>query len=386
MSIVWPERNIYEPARIFGRIDYKSFLIKLSYLFILSFPLAFLSFNSILELIPAIPYLFLAMVTDYEPYYTINWQYPAIVIIPFLLSAIFGYTKENSKRTKKKLIITSLLSFILFSPATPLMSQFSIYWTIPNPTSEIHIKHQALSLIEKDATVLAQENIFPHLAERKIIYSVWPTYLEPPEYIVVDVMESFQFYHEPTVEPMREALFKFTNNYNYGIIAMANGLLILKRDYHGPRNILMPLYSSLNIERIRRPFISFQDYFMEVSWFVPDWVNINGDHLLLKKGFIGNAWWGPYITVPPGRYKVEVELSVGEAVSGRIMDILVYYWSANEVYAIKSIFGNQLMFGNKTTISFVFELTKWVPAIEVVGMNYGLTDIYIYSVKFEVIE
>jgi len=257
---------------------------------------------------------------------------------------------------------------------------------MPTPTMETYLKHQALSFVEKNATVLVQENIFPHLAERKVVYSIWPAYLEPPEYIVVDVMNAFQFYHEPSLEPINQALFRLVNDYDYGIIAVANGLLVLKRGYHGQRHILMPLHSSLKIKKAQKPFISFQDCFSENSWVIPDWVAFQGDHLFLKRGNIGNAWWGPYITVPPGRYRVEVELSIDEEVSGCVMDVLVYYWSAGEVYAIRSILGDQLKPGERAVISFDFELTKWVPAIEVVGMSYGITDICVYSVKFEMTE
>ena len=383
MLSVWPERNVYEPAKIFGRIDYKALLVKLSYLLMLSAPLAFLSFYSPLELIPAMPYLFLAMTTDYEPYYTINWQYPALIVVPFFVSAIFSYKRE--KNDKKKIAVAMLIFFLLFSPATPLMSQFSVYWSMPIPTMETYLKHQALSFVEKNATVLVQENIFSHLAEREVVYSIWPVYLEPPEYIVVDVMNAFQFYHEPSLEPINQALFRLVNDYDYGIIAVANGLLVLKKDYHGPRHILMPLHSSLKIKS-QKPFISFQDCFSENSWFIPDWVSFQGDHLFLKRGIIGNAWWGPYITVPPGRYRVEVELSIDEEVSGCVMDILVYCYSAGEVYATRSILGEGLKTGERTVISFDFELTKWVPAIEVVGMSYGITDICVYSVKFEMTE
>jgi|YelNatPaOPRAMG01_1025707.scaffolds.fasta_scaffold11652_4 uncharacterized membrane protein len=390
MNGIWPERLILEPPRIFGNISYDALLLKISYIIIFTAPFAFLSFESPLELIPACPYLFLAMCTDYKPYYTINWQYPAIISVPFVISAVFGVLHLNKiKRIYAKLMASSLLFFVLVAPFSPLMVQFSDDWRVAIPDNEMYLKHQALSFLEADASVLAQENIFPHVAERETAYVIWPENLDPPDYIVFDVL-NWRFYLTPSEKPTRDAVFDLISKYNYGIFAVANGLIVLKKDYEGPSRVLSPLHTSIELNNILKSFIAFEDAFKETRFFVSDWVEVKGDYLFLRQGFSGNAWWGPYITVPPGKFRIQVRFSVDEQFQGPIMRVLAYRWNQSsigtKVYAEKIIVGDDLQPGKVITVTLEFELNHWESSLEIVGESYGNANIKVYEVKFEGIE
>jgi uncharacterized membrane protein len=388
MSIVWPERSVFEPAEVFGKISYNDFLLKISYITILSAPLLFLSFNSPLELLPAAPYLFLAMASDYDPYFTVTWQYPALISVPFFVSAILGYIREDLKRAGLKLIIAMMLFSFLINPLSPLMAQFSMNWAMPVPTSETHVKHQALSILGRNVTVLAQENIFPHVAERKVAYTLWPSHLDPPDYIVVDVLDIL-FYHEPSEESTSEALFKFKDNCSYGIVAVANGLVVLQKDYRGPREILTPLHFSLELDKIRKQFVSYEDYCRETHFFIPDWVKVEGDHLFLNESFAGTAWWGPWVTVPPGKYRIEVHFSVDRYIEEPVLTVGAYHWISVEEkypYFSKTVSGHEIVPGEVNIVILEFEWHDWLPLLEVFGESYGKANIRVYKVEFEMIE
>lgn len=381
MNGFWPERSLYEPARIFGEISYEDVLVKLSYLTVLAAPLAFLQLNSALELVPAAPYLFLAMTTDYSPYYTINWQYPALVSVPFFVSAIFGSAKERPRRAKAKVMIAVAAFFVLLAPGSPLMSQFGRNFTLPIPTRETQLRHQAIAELEPDATVLAQENIFPNVAERQCAYTLWPEGLEPPDYVIFDVQE-YWFYHEPEGHTIKDAALRLLGEHDYGIWASVNGFIVLKRGYDGPKAYSNPVGFSMEIGGLERHFVTFEDHSRETNFFTPDWVRSVGDHLLIEDTYSGPVWWGPYITLPPGRYGVEVVVEADEPIEGPFLEVVVY-WYRHAWYASRVFTGGEVEPGRRSTLRFEFELGSWVPALEVVGRTYGDSVFRVYEVRVE---
>lgn len=381
MAGVWPEREELQPAMIFGRLSYEDILVKISYFAILSAPLAFLSFNSPLELLPALPYIILATTTGYRPYFTIPWQYPALISIPFFVSAIFGGIQEDPRRNQSKLIIFSTLAFLLITPASPLMSRFSANWAPSIPTRETQLKHNALSQLEANASILAQENIFPNIADRETAYTQWPSDLEPPDYIVFDVL-NYLFYYEPVGHTTRDAVFQFLGTGEYGLLTNVNGFMILKRGYEGLKTTPSHLRFSLKFREVRKPFVSFEDSFSETEFFVPSWVEVRKDHLFIKKDIVGGVWWGSWITVPPGNYTVKLHLWVDERADGPLLDINVYQYR-DLLYHTETIQGGEIEPGTINVLTFGFELKKWISALEVGGVSHGNSDLWVYKVEVE---
>ena len=386
MNSVWPDRGVYQPTKIFGQVTFNDVLLKIAYIALLAAPLAFLSFDSPLELLPTVPYLFLALASNYQPYFVIAWQYPALISAPFFVAAIWGWKHQERKGLWKRLVALTLVCFIFFSPGSPFMSPLSINWGFPTPTLEYQLRHQALSSIEGTASVLAQENIFPNIAERKVAYTLWPNNSAPPDYIVVDVLDSM-FYREPGEEPTQNALLRFTEQYDYGVMKVVNGFIILKKDYNGPKEILMPLQTSLVPSQLRKLVVSFEDSFTATHFFIPEWVKVEGDYLVIDRDRSGSVWWGPLITVPPGKYRVEVEYTINENITEPFLNLTSYYWrpaSQNAtVYAEKTVLGSEATPGQKSIAVMEFEVKDWVPSFEIVGTTYGKTDISVYSVKLE---
>ena len=390
MNSVWPQRQVLAPLPLFGVQTFNNFLLKISYIAILTAPLAFLPFASPLELLPAAPYLFLALVTSYQPYFTVTWQYPALISVPFFVAAIWGLTQQNWKKIRLELIVAMMIFVVLLSPGSPLMSQFSVRWTVDLPNSETELRYQALSMIENNATVLAQENIFPNVAQRSVVYTLWPSSSAPPDYIVVDVLETL-FYNSPPDLSTKDAMLSFVQTHDYGVAAIVNGFVILKKNYQGAANVLVPMRISLDIGQFKKKFVAFEDYTKETHFFISDWVEVKDSYLFLNKSVSAVALWGPYITVPPGKYKVEVRYSSGDTPSEPIMGLTVYYWGngpkyPDTTYAEKTVWGNETISGQINTTTMKFELDDWSKPLEIVGTTLGKANLNIYSVVMQEIQ
>lgn len=147
--------------------------------------------------------------------------------------------------------------------------------------------------------MLAQENIFPNIAEREIAYTQWPESMDPPDYMVFDVQD-YLFYHEPVGQTMKDAVLGLLGTGEYGLYTNVNGFMILKKGYEGPKTVSSPLLVRLDFSEARKAFVSFEDSFPEIKFFIPSWVEVKGDHLLIEKGIRGSVWWGPWVTFPRG--------------------------------------------------------------------------------------
>ena len=381
MNAIWPERSVLQPTRLFGVFTYESLLIKVSYLATLAAPLAFLQVNSVLELVPAAPYLVLALATDYPPYYSITWQYSAIVSVPFLVSAIRGSVGEEPRRLRLKLGVAAVVCFALLAPCTPLMSRFGETWRLHLPDEMTRLRHEAIESIPGDASVLAQENIFPNLAERKTAYTLWPPDAELPDYVVFNVHE-YWFYHIPGHRTIQGAALELFASGEYGVYADLDGFIVLRRGHEGPARFRRPLCLVLDPATARNHFVSFEERVPETRFYVPGWVPIEGGSLRLGPGFSGPVWWGPYATVPPGHYTVMVRLEAGELPDEPVLRLQVY-WYQHQLYADRTFWGEHLAEGRPLTAQFDVELTEWVPSLEVVGISYGNAEIRIYEVRLE---
>lgn len=360
MSALWPEKSILQLAKIVGKLSYENLLLKVSYMALLAGPLAFLPLWSPLELLPAAPYFFLAMATDYTPYFTIPWQYPALITIPFFASAIMASSREKPRLTRRKLAASIAFFFLLAAPGSLPMSSFSSNWQLPLPNWETALKHGALSSMEPDASVLAQEDFFPNIAERRVAYTLWPGDLEPPDYIVFDVLD-YLFYYEPGGNTTRDQALRLAGA--YGVAARVNGLVILKRGYAGPETNLAPLRVSLDLQGARKPYVSQEDSYRETRFFVPADVRVQGDHIYVAEGQRGSVFWGPYLTLPPGSYRVTVSFSADTAVQDALFDLRVYCYGA-ETYAERTVHGVEVVAGARSTLTLDFDLEEWAPSLE----------------------
>lgn len=358
-------RSTSNLSSIIGHIRYSQILIKISYITILMLPLAFLQLDAPLELIPAGPYLALVILTGYSPYFEITWQYPAIITVPFFVSAIMGAKKIPKNNLLIKITTLSLIFFLLISPGTPLMARLSEQWKISIPGENEHLKNKAINQIEQNASVLAQENIFPNVAMRKTVYSYWPYNIPPPDYIALDIKD-YWLYTEPAELNLDDYLL-LNGTKGYGIWAYVDGFIILKKGYQETPIIEKELEYRLDYENSRTLFVKYEKMFKSTNYFIPEWVKVEKDGLHIQDSYNISIWWGPYILLPPGQYEITIDLITESVPNEAILGIK----ASSE---ITGIYGRWDIYGaNQTsyTTSLTFSTDEWVPDFEVVGRNYG---------------
>ncbi|WP_042667421.1 DUF2079 domain-containing protein [Desulfurococcus amylolyticus] len=386
-NIIWPQRRIYEPP-IWAKFALENLWIdvslKLSYLVTLLFPVAFLPLHSPLELLPALPYFAVAFLSTHRPYYVIVWQYNAVVIAQIFVATIYAMKKlDGRKSLTKKLIALTAIAIAIYGPINPvLLTSSPGNFQLPNP--HVYYGHKVLGLIEPDASVLAQENIYPHLANRPIIHSLWPSNAPPPEYIVVDVSRTY-FFLAPLErvelgggKSICDQVVDFMERYKYGVIASADGFVLLRLNYTGEPKVFVPYKLIISPDQL-----------------IPEGeariVTYKGSKVLyLPKGFehkVGYVWHGPWSPIPPGNYAVKLSVEIGDvgdlSMGEKLVKVQVIWWEKNKIYAERLITADDFK-QREAFIVLNFRVDGFVSKLEVVGVELqGKADLFIKQIEIE---
>lgn len=205
-----PYQIIMNPLSALGAIKY-SIPQKGWYLLQFFGPLLFLSFLSPILTAPALVWLTLSLLSNYEPYYSVGFQYPAYGLPIIFVSSVQGLKKalirwKNARfhgNLLKLFFIVNFMYFFIVSPISPVQTNFDYIPAYMKPHRETHsrIVRDSLARIPTDSSIITQDNIFPHLSSREDAYvippmydmeiNVWKDLVEEllnvnPSYIVVD--------------------------------------------------------------------------------------------------------------------------------------------------------------------------------------------------------
>lgn len=139
----------------------------IEYLFLLFIPvIPVLAWQELTALIPAIPTLFLNLLTDYQPQKDLVHQY-SLPIIPFLIIAIIA-SLANYKtwfNSSVKIRIWSLIAFLA-------LAKYLYFFPNNLYLKNIHTwrsSNEAINLIKKEGAVLTAPQFAPHLTHREIL-------------------------------------------------------------------------------------------------------------------------------------------------------------------------------------------------------------------------
>ncbi|MGQ4891835.1 MAG: DUF2079 domain-containing protein [Candidatus Njordarchaeia archaeon] len=278
--------NIFNIKKVLAAVSY-DFYPKIIWLLIILVPLLFLPILAPLELLLVSPWVIAAFLSHYPPYYQIGWQYGAVYIPLFLYATLKGrlnlvkigstLNKKNIhnnllaktweiakkmvnaftplyKKKKRFLVVYTILSLISafigvnYRPQIPsyLMSPYSM--EVPLPNQHFQELRKILSLIPSNATVLTQNNIFPHVADRPNAY-VW---IKPEQYNLIQYslgdIKHPDFYNTvpATNVSFMETFNMLLKSGDFGIYAAADGIILLKRNYSGSPIYYKPLKYSIN--------------------------------------------------------------------------------------------------------------------------------------------
>ncbi|MBL1209046.1 DUF2079 domain-containing protein [Geminocystis sp. GBBB08] len=186
----------------------------LEYLLLLFIPvIPALAWQELTNLIPAIPAIFLNLLTDYQPQKDLIHQY-SLPIIPFLILTVIS-SLANQKTwlsSSIKLRIWSLITFLIlakyvyfFPNSLYLKNLFT--WQSTN---------EAINLIDKKASVLTASQIVPHLSHREIIYLATDDFrnekIDDIDYILLNLAHPGFGSSKEKIKELIELL-KFNNNF-----------------------------------------------------------------------------------------------------------------------------------------------------------------------------
>ncbi|AAY81222.1 DUF2079 domain-containing protein [Sulfolobus acidocaldarius] len=295
-------------------------LNKLEYWLLVFGSFGALSLFSPLELLPALPYILLTVMSFYPNYYTPGYYY-FFLVLPMLAVALVYTLKKihDIKRVVRVALVFVLLIGVFFNPYiyTTFQSYNSPKIVSPgyppsfNTTlasvNQMYI-NELTSLIPPNSSIVATTDLLPFVSNSMNAY-VLPPYsnvnlnilknlnvlkrLAPtPNYLLID--GSFLTPSFNSIEG------------NYGIYAETNGISLYKLNYSGEVKLFAPLIQ----------FIPAYDFYIW-SYVPPTQVNVVNDnqfgkvYMYVKNGYKSDGatlWFGPYIHLPQGTYLAEFYL------------------------------------------------------------------------------
>jgi uncharacterized membrane protein len=360
---------------------------KLVYLIYLFGPLAFLPFLAPEALIMTLPWLSLSFVSSYNPYYSIFYFYSGFVI-PFIFvalpKAISRINSSNvsgfSRSNKRKIVALLVLSTLVFSIYLPIVPDPTKSWNFTFPLNSPRnedIQHM-LSLIPSNASILTQNDIFPHVSSRADAYLYLPNSTKvSPDYILVDVISDWYNWDQPdqfgdrtplstavpipTIPPNLGPIPVETSYGTYGVYAWINDIVLYKKDYSDTPIEFSP----------RLIFNSENMLHLGSGSKLKDTSSFSGD--ILKSGLddSGVLWFGPYVPLNPGLYKVTYVVKVendGMDDSAPLFTVDVTHSAGQvsviteDVYAVSSE-------GEWLNVTLIFKLTEPAQGVEFRGIG-----------------
>ena len=185
-----PLRVFTDPGKAFRAVSHDWF-DKNVYMLSLFTPSLFLGFLSPATLIPTAPWFAVSILSNYPPYYRLGFQYPALVI-PFIYVSLIrgmkslnvpGKNSVSLRAVLTGLIVINAASCVALSPLSPFTDGFNLSpaYIKPSASQRNHRLTEILALIPPDASVLTQDNIFPHVSNRLDAYVMVPEIAQDPE-------------------------------------------------------------------------------------------------------------------------------------------------------------------------------------------------------------
>lgn len=320
LQFVWPQRGTYQT-------NYWSLLnlgvdpiAKAEYWATLAITLAFTPLLAPMELITAAPWFLASVFSNFPTYYTLPWQYSALVAGQILTAAIFALQRLERLKIYRAVIALTLIGLVLMSPLGVYAAEYHPSFVPSLPGENAYAGHEAISVIPENATVLTQDNILQFLVERNVpVFSNFPTNTAPPGYIAVDFSQEYYFLHDPPDAPIQQQVSFFLSRYSYGLVASADGFLVYALGYSGQPKVFVPYAANV-------PVSSFGSLspLKQTSSFI-----------YIPPDFHGLAWNGPWISLGPGEYRVTVFINNLSPNSSITLDSL--YYKDNMTFAEKAV-------------------------------------------------
>ncbi len=316
-----PLRVFTDPDKAFRALSY-DWLDKNVYALSLFTPTLFLGLLSPATLIPTIPWFAVSVLSNYPPYYRLGFQYPTLVLPFIYVSLVMGLERlsqalkeDNSvslRAVVKGLLVVGVASCVALSPLSPLTDGFSLSPAYIKPRAGERSQRltEMLALIPQEASVLTQDNIFPHVSNRLDAYVIVPEIAQDPEtwrranstlmalrtdYILLDM--------ETDPHGTAKTAFHIIAHGNYSLLAFYDNIYLYEL---GDRPAPL-LYEPMSATYGPRDLIPMNAEIVEE----PNTTTGEAIRYLDMNRKTGTIWYGPYAIAPEGNYTAAYRLKTG---------------------------------------------------------------------------
>jgi uncharacterized membrane protein len=284
---------------------------KLLYFAAFMLPVLFLAVFDELSLGALAPYLGFAWIFTGQAkavYFEFGAHYP-LYLLPFVYIGVIHALNRLSGRfewtTPSRATFSGLLSAVLVLCLVAGVASGGGHLTVPPDANEDHqeILQEAIDSIPENASLIAQNDIYPHVATRPnasfiVSQGTFSAYERrwgevTPEYILIDTQLN------PNAPWARTVQRTFADELGeeYGLYRFQDGIQIFKRGYDGP------------VRGITQPEPGARQYDAE------DLATGTGERtngrIVSSNGSEGDyIWFGPYDTLTPGTYNATFRVNV----------------------------------------------------------------------------
>lgn len=213
-------------------------------------PLLFLPLREWRWALPVVPWVAITSIGSNTLLYDIHSQYPTFVL-PFLFFATLWalrrdrplpFVATTPRRALILVLATTVVLASVFSVLSPANSWDGALASQENqaypPWVTVHDQATAriLGLIPANASVLAQEELFTQVSNRREVALDWNASRSgPPEYVAVDIG---RFWYSTPVPPLPVSLENVVagllGNYSYGVVGFSGTSFVYGRGWSGP--------------------------------------------------------------------------------------------------------------------------------------------------------
>lgn len=364
-----PAKILTDPYSLIEALHY-DLSYKLFYILMTLAPTCFLCLLSPIALLPAFLWFFLAILSNWPPYYYIGFQYPAFTL-PFIMIATIeslrgfsnGSNSQSYGLTKKMLAVMICLSLVISifaSPLSPLQKpgDFTNFrdYGITYPSSLDFTVMEVLKSLPPDAAIMTTTMIFPHLVTNTGTYIIPPIDIPSKRLYnnVISYLSKLKFDYIVIVyyywdKPDANVLYNMFvgKNGEYGLYIYAPGLEVYKRHYRGDPQLLNARFSYKELS----------------TWgkVVDDPTSESGKVIKFTSSIRGlHAWYGPYTCLLPGDYIAKFKIKVDSLqADGEIMKLEIWSNYLQRTIASYEIYGKDF---SKTLTWHTFTLQFTLPA------------------------
>jgi uncharacterized membrane protein len=289
--------GLLDPGKVLAALSY-DYWYKLAYVSVIFAPVLFLNFMSLLPMIMTIPWFAISLLSTNPTFYSLGWQYVANIVPFIFLAVVFSCQSIDLKKLRKYFVIGFIISLLL-TPINPITQHQPLGAAYMPPILNEHTKllHEIIRLIPENATITTQNNIFPHLVQKGLVY-LWLPQGVLPEFILLDITfpEILHKYGGKTaIDIANELLGKA----HYGVYCMADGIVLYKLGYTGPPLIYLPYFTKLD----------YKNFIIESGEIVPFQ---HGEYVLksIPTNSPNTFFYGPYMPIYPGTYEATFTLMI----------------------------------------------------------------------------